>query len=218
MTNELKDLYIIGASGFGRETADTVHDINQEKPRYRIAGFIDNDINIIGTQINGIEVLGPDNYLIELKQQSDERPCAVIAIADPHIKERIVNKLDKYVVWENIIHPSVAVKSGVVIGQGNIIQQFSVVSSNVTVGDHCIINYGCILGHDVKCGDYSSVMPICGIMGACEISEKVYIGTGAMIIQGLKVGKRAVVGAGTVVVKEVEEGATVVGNPARRIK
>jgi UDP-2-acetamido-3-amino-2,3-dideoxy-glucuronate N-acetyltransferase len=43
------------------------------------------------------------------------------------------------------------------------------------------------------------------------------IGSGATILCGVTVGERAVVGAGAVVTKDVADGATVIGNPAREV-
>jgi acetyltransferase-like isoleucine patch superfamily enzyme len=43
------------------------------------------------------------------------------------------------------------------------------------------------------------------------------IGSGATILCGVTIGERAVVGAGAVVTRDVADGATVVGNPARQI-
>ena len=47
------------------------------------------------------------------------------------------------------------------------------------------------------------------------IGEDVWIGGGAIILPGVTIGDRAIVGAGSVVTKDVPEGATVRGNPAR---
>lgn len=44
------------------------------------------------------------------------------------------------------------------------------------------------------------------------------IGAGAIVLPGLRVGKGAMVGAGAVVTRDVPDGVTVVGNPARIIK
>ena len=44
------------------------------------------------------------------------------------------------------------------------------------------------------------------------------IGSGATILCGVTIGKRAIVGAGAVVTRDVAEGTTVVGNPARVIR
>ena len=43
------------------------------------------------------------------------------------------------------------------------------------------------------------------------------IGSGATILCGVTIGERAIVGAGAVVTRDVGDGATVVGNPARQI-
>ena len=45
-----------------------------------------------------------------------------------------------------------------------------------------------------------------------------WIGAGAMIMPGVRVGRYAVVGAGAIVTKDVDDYSVVVGNPARTIK
>jgi maltose O-acetyltransferase len=51
-----------------------------------------------------------------------------------------------------------------------------------------------------------------------SIGQNVWIGGGAIILPGLSIGDDAVVGAGAVVTRDVPEGATVLGNPARQKK
>ena len=49
-------------------------------------------------------------------------------------------------------------------------------------------------------------------------SEKVYVGTGAKIINQLTIGKSTIVGAGAVVSKSLPDYCTAVGIPAKPIK
>jgi maltose O-acetyltransferase len=49
-----------------------------------------------------------------------------------------------------------------------------------------------------------------------SIGQNVWIGGGAIILPGLTIGDDAVVGAGAVVTRDVPQGATVLGNPARQ--
>lgn len=51
-----------------------------------------------------------------------------------------------------------------------------------------------------------------------EIGEDVWIGWGAMILKGNKIGDGAVIGAGSVVTKDVAPYTVVAGVPARKIK
>ena len=50
------------------------------------------------------------------------------------------------------------------------------------------------------------------------VGEDVWIGFGAIIMQGVQIGDGAVVAAGSVVTKDIEPGAIVGGNPAKFIK
>ena len=63
--------------------------------------------------------------------------------------------------------------------------------------------------HDVSDPEWQHVK------GRIEIEDYVWIGTGAMILPGVSLGRGCVVGARAVVSKSVAPGAIVVGNPAK---
>lgn len=51
-----------------------------------------------------------------------------------------------------------------------------------------------------------------------EIGSDVWVGGGAIICPGVKIGSRTVIGAGSVVTREIPEGVLAVGNPCRVIR
>ncbi|GAA4728125.1 acyltransferase [Flavisolibacter ginsenosidimutans] len=110
---------------------------------------------------------------------------------------------------------------------------------NVTIGDDCGINSGVyILGHhkivigsnvvlsvDVKLIDtgldvenFMKVKKPEHISKPIVIEDDVWIGAGAIVLQGVTIGRKSIVGAGAVVTKDVPPGVVVAGNPARIIK
>jgi acetyltransferase-like isoleucine patch superfamily enzyme len=62
-------------------------------------------------------------------------------------------------------------------------------------------------------GDRSQRPPF--VTRPVTIEDDVWIGIGAIILKGVRVGRGARIGAGAVVTSDVPAGATVIGNPAR---
>ncbi|MDR2770622.1 MAG: acetyltransferase [Clostridiales Family XIII bacterium] len=212
----MKELYIIGAGGFGREVADTVHTINERSPEYRLAGFIDDDASLWGRSLNDVPVRGGREYLKNLPPAS--APCAVIAIADAKIKERIADDLDAFVIWVNIVHPTAIISRYSEMGSGNFLQADALVSVNTRIGNHCMVNTRSGLGHDAELKDYASVMSYCDITGTALVGKGVYLATSVSIIPGVKIGEYAYICAGSVVFKDVKANAVMIGNPAKQIR
>ena len=63
----MNKLVIIGASGFGREVAWLVERINAVSHIWDLIGFIDDNKEIIGQDINGYKVLGTVDSLEKMK-------------------------------------------------------------------------------------------------------------------------------------------------------
>lgn len=109
------------------------------------------------------------------------------------------------VIHDNVtIHNNVNIDRGVLkpteIGEGTVIDSLVHVAHNVKIGRHCSIVSGVVIG------------------GSAEIGDNTFIGMNACIKQKVKIGKGCTIGAGAVVLKDVPDGWTVIGNPAKRLE
>ncbi len=212
--NDLKDLYIIGSGGFGREVAWLVERINENRKEWNIKGFIDDDVKTHGAEIDNYPVLGDCEYL--LGRSKNPNVYAVCAVGSAIVRKKIINKLDCNVRFATVIDPSVILSRRVTIGDGTIICAGNIITVDVSIGKHVILNLDCTVGHDVVLNDFITVYPSVNISGNVTIGECSEIGTGTQIIQGKKICDEVIVGAGAVVVKDIEEAGVYTGIPVSR--
>jgi maltose O-acetyltransferase len=109
--------------------------------------------------------------------------------------------------------------------------------SNILLGQRVFFNFNCIVLDvcHVKVGDFTLFGPAVQIYTAThpmnadlrrkqefakpiEIGSDVWVGGGAILCPGAKIGDRAVIGAGSVVTKEIPSGVFAAGNPCRVIR
>lgn len=91
----------------------------------------------------------------------------------------------------------------------------------ITIGKYSNVQDGAILhgdpGSPTILEDYVTVGHR-AVIHSAHIETGCLIGIGAIILDGVRVGKGSIVGAGSVVTKDVQERSLVVGIPARKIK
>ena len=63
--------------------------------------------------------------------------------------------------------------------------------------------------------DFVQVAPRACLTGGASVELGGFVGAGAVVLQGVRIGAWSVVGAGAVVTRDVEPGTTVIGVPAR---
>ena len=91
----------------------------------------------------------------------------------------------------------------------------------IEIGSSVLIAGNCYLGGGRYIGDRLDIpMMEQGVytQGPVVISDDVWLGAGAIVLDGVKVGKGCIVGAGAVVTKDLPDYAVAVGVPAKVIK
>ena len=117
------------------------------------------------------------------------------------------------------VGPFVEIQSGVDIGERCKIQSHSFICSGVTIEDEVFVGHGVLFINDKRPrsttadgelqseGDWELLPTV--------IERGASLGSGAILLGGVRVGKHALVGAGAVVTRDVHPGAIVAGSPAR---
>lgn len=130
-----------------------------------------------------------------------------------------VNAYDCQIGKNTKVGTFVEIQSGVIIGENCKISTHTFICSGVTIGN------GVFIGHNVTFinDKYPAATNADGSMQTENdwkmlptiIEDRVSIGSGAVIMGGIRIATGAQIGAGSVVTKDVAAGTTVVGVPAR---
>jgi len=109
--------------------------------------------------------------------------------------------------------------------------------TNIELGERVFFNFNCVVLDvcRVRIGNYTLFGPGVQILTPLhptnaelrrrqeygkpiDIGDDVWVGGGALILAGARIGSRSIIGAGSVVTRDVPEGVFAAGNPCRVIR
>lgn len=120
------------------------------------------------------------------------------------------------------IGPFVEIQRGVRIGNRVKIGSHTFVCAGVRIEDDVFVGHGVVFTNDRQ---PRSTTPEGALKGPKDwhlertlVERGASLGSGVMVLPGITIGRHAMIGAGAVVTRDVEPGAVVAGNPARRVR
>lgn len=195
-----------------------VEAINHVEARFDVLGVVADhaDLDLLGRR--GATSLGSVDHLVDgVLPDVPSDALVVLAIGDPGTRLALADRISAagYGVAPALVHPSATVGADVRMGEGAVLAAGARVTTNVDIGRHVQVNVGAVVSHDSVIGDHATLSPGVLVNGSVHVGVGAFLGSGAIVTPGRTIGPWAVIGAGAVIVRDVPEGVTATGVPAR---
>lgn len=209
-------IVIFGAGGHGREVADILASQARQGEAVEPHGFIDENPDLKGKRIDGLPVLGGWDWF----QGVDRSDLKVVAaFGNPRLMKKVIQRAEGLeLALGQAVAPSAFISPWAVLEPGVTVFPHVFLSTAALLRKASCLNVASTISHDSQVGEYAVVSPGAHVGGNVRIGEGAYLGIGCSVIQGMRVGAWSVVGGGAAVVRNIPEGVTAVGVPAKVIK
>lgn len=205
------NIAVIGKGGHSKVILDLI----RETPGAVIRAILDDKVQDLHRE-DGI-LTGPIASVQALIQEIPDLRF-VIAIGDNRTRRAMVRRLgleeERYV---SLISPRAWISPSCEVGCGTVVMPHAVINAEARVGKHAIINSGAVVEHDCVLEDFVHIAPQAAVTGSVLAKKGAFIGAGASVIPGVRIGEWTVVGAGATVIYDLPGYCTSVGTPARII-
>ena len=132
---------------------------------------------------------------------SGDKSIPVLISPDGAVRRKVA---EKYIVagfsFVAIVAKTADVSECATIGDGSVVAEHAVVTAETKIGRFVKINTAATVTHECVIGDYATIAPRAVLLGRVRVCENAYVGAGA------------------VVTKNVPDGETWVGVPAKKLK
>lgn len=207
-------LFIYGASGAGVEIYDLAKRINSTKNKYSKIIMIDDfqeETEYYGTQ--RIHFDSCENYA------NGEKFEFIIAVGEPSARKLLAERIkNSGYNLTTLVDDTVIISDTAIILPGCIVNAGAFISSNAIVDENCLVMCQAIVGHDAHVKRDTVICAKAIVGGRSTVGEQSFLGTNSSMKQGVNIGDKVIVGMGSVIFRDVYNGETVIGNPARVTK
>ena len=199
---------VLGAGGFAREVRWAVDTGRTVDGRcLKTVAFVEavpRDDRVKGLPVLSLDQLDDGVLLI----------CGIGGMTE--IKERVVAEADErgFRFTPPILATGTLVGPDVTMGVGTIVCAGSIITTDVTIGAHVAVNLSCTIGHDAVVNDYATLSPGVHVSGWVVLEHGAYLGTGASVIEQVRIGAMSVLGADAVATRDIPARSVAVGVPA----
>lgn len=212
----MRELFLLGAGGFSRETAEAVRAINAVAPTWLLRGFLDDSAALEGARVGGLPVLGP---IDRIREHPEAQVVLTTGRPDNYVSRRLIAERlglpdERYA---TIIHPTATIGETCSVGAGTVLLAHTDLTADVVVGRHVAVMPQVVLPHDVRVDDYATIAAGVRAGGACHIAEGAYVGSGACLREKITIGPWAMIGMASVVTRDVPAERLWLGAPARDV-
>jgi acetyltransferase EpsM len=205
----MQPLVIFGAGGLGRELWSAIAASPECRARWPVEAFVVDDPPPTAT-CAGLPIW--------VRSEVKTRPRYLLAVGSPATRQRLSAELASQG-WEAVtwIHETVILDPHAPVGEGTLVFPFCAVGPDSRIGRFVVMNGCSLVAHDSSIGDFSSLLGHVAINGNVRVGTNVVLGSSTVIHPSVSIGDDSVVGIGSVVLRDVPQGVTVFGNPARQI-
>lgn len=207
-----KRVIVYGAGGHAKVILATL----EARGEHRIVGLLDDDRAKHGATVCGYPVLGGRELLAPLRDEGVS--LAVLAAGDNDRRAQLAGVLqDSGFELPLLVHPAALRLPGSQVGSGTVVLAQAFLGADTVVGANAIVSVQAMVGHDSRAGDCVHICAGAKLGGQAEVGDFTLLGLGAVVLPQVKVGRHCIVGANAVVNKDLPDGVTAVGVPARII-
>jgi UDP-perosamine 4-acetyltransferase len=164
----------------------------------------------------GVEIFGDDTWLDN--HQSDSLHVVVGIGSSGSLTTRMnvyQSLLDRGLQVVGATHVSTIIGSNCRIDNTAQILPGCVINNSTQISANVVLYTGSIVEHDCVIEDHTYVSPGVTLCGGVHVGARSFLGARATVLPGVRIGSDAVVGAGAVVTRDVANGVTVTGVPAK---
>lgn len=202
----MRDLFIVGAGGFGREAIWTVERINQwaSEPEWNILGYADDNPKWKkGDNFEGYPILGT------VEEASKDHPGASVFVAiGNNVKRADLYRRLRGHDFPAIIDPKAQISPTTEYKHGTYIAAGAVVQVGSELGKFTLLGSNSVVSHDAVLGDFVNLGASSVIASGVKVGNGVSFFSNCSTMPAVTIGEGATISCGTAIREDVKPGAS----------